>query len=233
MKLRINRLLCDGYGKCERIAPDLLKLDDEGIAQVLIDGELSPAQIDSAQAAINLCPVNAISFAVDPPQTEEPASDAEIAEEEREKVSALTSPFEKHVFVCTSGEYCPVTDGDSKKIHKAFKELVSKAGLKGKVRINNSGCLDQCGHGPMVVVYPEGVWYSHVSLIDVPLIVEEHLIKGNPLERLQYHPQKVGANKLQRDANECRVAGQIDGCREAWPIIPWTETQENGPREDH
>ena len=220
MKLRVNRLLCDGYGKCERIAPDLLKLDDEGIAEVLIGGELLPAQIQSAQAAINLCPVNAISLAADPAGLEQTGSDLEATSEKEGNVGALTSPFERHVFVCTSGEYCPVTDGNSKEIHKAFKELAKKAGLKGKVRINNSGCLDQCGHGPMVVVYPEGVWYSHVTLSDVPLIVEEHLIKGIPVEHLQYHPPKVGGNKLLRDANERRVAGQVDGCRAAWPIVP-------------
>src|SRR5260370_31101619 len=91
-------------------------------------------------------------------------------------VSDLTSPFEKHVFVCTSGEYCPLLDGNSKEIHQAFKDRVKKAGLKGKVRVNNNGCLDQCGHGPNVVVYPEGVWHSHLTLEDVPVIVAEHLL---------------------------------------------------------
>ncbi len=111
-------------------------------------------------------------------------------------------------------------DGDSKEIHKAFKEQVAKAGLKGRVRVNNSGCLDQCGHGPNVVVYPEGVWYSHLNLEDVPVIVAEHLIGGRPVERLRYHPPKAGANKLQRDSNQRRVAGQADGCRADWPVIP-------------
>ena len=111
-------------------------------------------------------------------------------------------------------------DGDSKKLHKAFKEQVAKAGLKGKVRINKSGCLDQCGHGPNVVVYPEGVWYSHLTLEDVPVIIEDHLIGGCPVERLRYHPPKRGSNKLERDQNERRVAGQVDGCRADWPIIP-------------
>lgn len=231
MKLIVNSSLCDGYGKCERIAPDLLKLDDEGMPQVLVDGDLSPAQIESAQAAINLCPVNAISFSFAPTGLEKPvANSADL--NEREIVGALVTPFERHVFVCTSGEFCPLRDGNSKEIHKAFKELANKAGLKGKVRINNSGCLDQCGHGPMVVVYPEGVWYSHLRLNDIPLIVEEHLINGRPVAHLQYHPPKVGANKLQRHANDRRVAGQIDGCRDAWPIIPWAEVQDYDPAED-
>ena len=144
-------------------------------------------------------------------------------------MSDLTAPFEKHVFVCTSGEYCPMLDGDSKKIHKAFKEQVAKAGLKGRVRVNNSGCLDQCGHGPNVVVYPEGVWYSHLTVEDVPVIIEDHLIGGRPVERLRYHPPKKGANKLERDQNERRVAGQVDGCRAGWPIIPHDDPHAGKP----
>ncbi|HST21498.1 MAG TPA: (2Fe-2S) ferredoxin domain-containing protein [Blastocatellia bacterium] len=135
-------------------------------------------------------------------------------------MSNIESPFEKHVFVCTSGRYCPALDGNSLEIHKAFKELVAKAGLKGKVRVNNSGCLDQCGHGPMVVVYPEAVWYSHLSLDDVPVIVEEHLVNGRPVERLRYHPPKPGGNKLLRDGEGHRIPGQPDECRTDWPKIP-------------
>ncbi|HUK88855.1 MAG TPA: (2Fe-2S) ferredoxin domain-containing protein [Blastocatellia bacterium] len=135
-------------------------------------------------------------------------------------MSDITTPFEKHIFVCTSGEYCPMLDGNSKEIHQAFKEAVAKAGLKGKVRVNNSGCLDQCGHGPSAVVYPEGVWYSHLTLADVPVIVEEHLRNGQPVERLRYHPPNSGANKLKRGADRRRIAGQVDGCRADWPAIP-------------
>ena len=140
----------------------------------------------------------------------------------------MISPFDKHVFVCTSGEYCPLLDGDSKQIHQAFKEQVAKAGLKGKVRVNNSGCLDQCGHGPNVVVYPEGVWYSHLTLEDVPVIVAEHLLGGHPVERLRYHPPQPGANKLRRDSKQRRVAGQMDGCRADWPTIPSDDPHSGG-----
>lgn len=135
-------------------------------------------------------------------------------------MSRITTPFEKHLFVCTTGEYCPMLDGNSKEIHQAFKEHVLDAGLKGKVRVNNSGCLDQCGHGPTVVVYPDGVWYSHLKVEDVPVIVEEHLKNGVPVERLRYFPPKPGANKLRRDVSRRRLAGQPDGCRDDWPIIP-------------
>lgn len=223
MKLAVNALLCDGYGKCERIAPNLVRLDEDGVVQVLVQDELTPEQIEEAQAAINLCPVNAITLTTDATVPEPVPADIDAAREQSGESREVMPVFEQHVFVCTSGEYCPSKDGDSKQVHKTFKELVAKAGLKGKVRINNSGCLDQCGHGPMAVVYPEGVWYSHLGLNDVSHIVDEHLVSGRPVARLRYHPPKMGKNKLARDANECRLPGQVDGCRAEWPIVPFPE----------
>ncbi|HEY6334003.1 MAG TPA: (2Fe-2S) ferredoxin domain-containing protein [Blastocatellia bacterium] len=138
-------------------------------------------------------------------------------------MSDITNPFEKHLFVCTSGEFCPMLDGNSKEIHQAFKEAVARAGLKGRVRVNNSGCLDQCGHGPNAVVYPEGVWYSHLTVEDVPVIVQEHLLEGRPVERLRYNAPRPGPNKLKRDVDRLRIPGQVDGCRPDWPVVPERE----------
>jgi (2Fe-2S) ferredoxin len=106
--------------------------------------------------------------------------------------------WEKHVFVCTSGKYCPAVDGDGLGVHARLKALVKDAGLGDRVRVNHSGCLDQCGHGPMVVVYPEGVWYRGVQPSDAEEIVREHLIGGRPVERLLYR-NRPGKNKLPRD----------------------------------
>ena len=108
--------------------------------------------------------------------------------------------WERHVFVCTRGDWCPSVDGDGLGVHARFKALVKQHGLGARVRVNHSGCLDQCGHGPMVVVYPEAVWYWRVRPDDVDEIVREHLIGGHPVERLRYrnHP---GKNKLPRDAD--------------------------------
>jgi len=75
-------------------------------------------------------------------------------------------------------------DGNSD-LHTELKRRVAAAGLTGRVRVNKSGCLDQCEHGPTVVVYPEAVWYGHVSPGDVAEIVSEHLIAGRPVERLR------------------------------------------------
>ena len=71
------------------------------------------------------------------------------------------------------------------KLQKVFKLKLAQRGLKGKVRANQSGCLDQCEHGPNIVVYPDGVWYGHVTEADVDEIIESHIIGGKPVERLQ------------------------------------------------
>ena len=105
-------------------------------------------------------------------------------------------PFEKHVFVCTSGTRCPTGEIDSRLVHARLKELVKQAGLSVRIRINNSGCLDQCGNGPMIAVYPENVWYCRVGVEDADAIFHEHLVGGRPVERLLYHPLQPGPNKL-------------------------------------
>jgi (2Fe-2S) ferredoxin len=66
-----------------------------------------------------------------------------------------------------------------------FQAAAKDAGLKGKVRINKAGCLDQCEHGPTVVVYPDAVWYGFVTPEDVNEIVQQHLVEGKPVERLR------------------------------------------------
>jgi len=98
--------------------------------------------------------------------------------------------FEHHVFVChntrPAGAPRPSCTADGKsELHTQLQQLAKEAGLAGKVRINKSGCLDQCEHGPTVVVYPEAVWYGHVKPEDAAEIVKEHLIGGRPVERLR------------------------------------------------
>jgi (2Fe-2S) ferredoxin len=55
----------------------------------------------------------------------------------------------------------------------------------GKIRINQSGCLDRCDEGPVMVVYPDAVWYTYVDEEDVDEIISEHLQNGRVVERLK------------------------------------------------
>ena len=98
--------------------------------------------------------------------------------------------FERHVFVCHNvrpeGAPRPSCTRDGKSdLHAELQALAKAAGLGGRVRINKSGCLDQCEHGPMVVVYPDVVWYGNVRPEDAAEIVAEHLVGGRPVERLR------------------------------------------------
>ena len=93
--------------------------------------------------------------------------------------------WKRHVFVCTGGECCPL-QGKTEEYVKFLRKGVVEYGFRGEIRINKSGCFDQCGHGPMMVVYPEDVWYCGVRWEDLPEILEEHLVKGRPVERLRY-----------------------------------------------
>ena len=102
--------------------------------------------------------------------------------------------YRVHVFVCTGGDTCP-TQGDVEQFVKYLRGEAAKAGLKDEVRINKAGCFSQCGHGPMMVVYPEDVWYGGVSAADLTEIFESHIVGGKPVDRLRYQPGVKGANK--------------------------------------
>ena len=102
--------------------------------------------------------------------------------------------YRTHVFVCTSGDDCP-TRGDVEQHVKFLRAEALRAGLKTDVRINKAGCFSQCGHGPMIVVYPDDVWYTGVKASDLKEIFESHIVGGKPVERLVYNPGVKGPNK--------------------------------------
>lgn len=98
--------------------------------------------------------------------------------------------FQKHIFICGNfrapGHPRGCCDPQQEAaLQKHFKKRLAEKGLHGKVRANQAGCLDQCEHGPNVVVYPDGVWYGGVTLEDVDEIVESHILGGVPVERLR------------------------------------------------
>jgi (2Fe-2S) ferredoxin len=99
------------------------------------------------------------------------------------------SIYEMHVFVCENQR----TEGDPRgccaskgaaEFTARLKQLVKGAGLNHKVRVNKSGCLDQCAFGPVAVVYPEGVWYRGLSAEDANEVFEKHIVGREPVERL-------------------------------------------------
>jgi len=98
--------------------------------------------------------------------------------------------YEHHVFVCHNvrpeGAPRPSCTSDGKSdLFTQLQQVTRAAGITDRVRINKSLCLDQCEHGPTVVVYPEAVWYGGVRVEDAAEIVEEHLVAGRPVERLR------------------------------------------------
>lgn len=97
--------------------------------------------------------------------------------------------FDKHIFVCTNqrGE-CKRCCGEEhgKALVDAFKHSIKEKHLKHlKVRAQRAGCFDLCSFGPVVIVYPEGVYYGKVELSDVEEIVSEHIVNDRPVKRLQ------------------------------------------------
>ncbi|MBE6811122.1 MAG: NADH-quinone oxidoreductase subunit NuoF [Clostridia bacterium] len=88
-----------------------------------------------------------------------------------------------HVLIC-GGTGC--TSSGSKKIQEAFEQNIAAAGLEEEVKLVQTGCFGLCALGPVVIVYPDGTFYSRVTTDDVKEIVEEHLLKGRPVERLVY-----------------------------------------------
>ncbi len=103
--------------------------------------------------------------------------------------------YARHIFVCTSGETCP-TQGDVEGFVKALRAGVAAAGRHVEIRVNKAGCFSQCGHGPMMVVYPENVWYAGVQESDLKEILESHLLGGALVKRLVYDPGVPGPNKV-------------------------------------
>ena len=101
-----------------------------------------------------------------------------------------------HVLIC-GGTGC--TSSGSKSIQAAFEKNIEAAGLSEEVKLVQTGCFGLCALGPVVIVYPDGTFYSRVTTDDVKEIVEEHLLKGRPVERLVYND--TGAKEAVEAAN--------------------------------
>ena len=101
---------------------------------------------------------------------------------------AAPSWYRCHVFCCTNERPAGHPQGSCAKrggqrLRDYMKARAKELGLSD-VRINSSGCLDRCEHGPTMVIYPQGVWYHYESREDVEEILSRHLIGGEVVERL-------------------------------------------------
>ena len=95
----------------------------------------------------------------------------------------------KHVFFCinsreNNAKCCQ--QGNARDLCAYAKEKLKSLGLlgKGQMRINSAGCLDRCAEGPVLVVYPEGIWYTYNNKEDIDEIINEYLLNGRLVTRL-------------------------------------------------
>ena len=117
--------------------------------------------------------------------------------------------FRSNVLVC-GGTGC--TSSNSEKIIEKLHEEINAKGLEKEVNVVRTGCFGLCALGPIMIVYPEGAFYSMVTPEDVPEIVEEHLLKGRIVKRLLYKETVVddtttkSLNETQFYEKQMRVA---------------------------
>ena len=107
-----------------------------------------------------------------------------------------------HVLIC-GGTGC--TSSGSVTLQKAFNENIEAFGLAEEVKLVQTGCFGLCALGPIVIIYPEGTFYSRVNADDVKEIVEEHLLKGRIVERLVYR-DKEAEETVQKAASELSLS---------------------------
>ena len=98
--------------------------------------------------------------------------------------------FQQHLFFClnhrSNGENCCAQHG-AEALFNYAKQRIKELGLAGvgQVRVNKAGCLDRCEVGPVLVIYPAGVWYTCIDTNDVEEIIQTHLLQGQVVTRLQ------------------------------------------------
>lgn len=112
--------------------------------------------------------------------------------------------FEHHLFVCENvrppeaPRGCCAAKGAAA-VRARLKERIEARGMKGRVRANSAGCLDQCAHGVTLVVYPEQTWYGAVTPADVDEILDA-LEQGRVVERLRIPDERLTGRAPPREA---------------------------------
>jgi len=95
-------------------------------------------------------------------------------------------PYQRHAIFCVG-----VSCGENMPLLKYLKEAVAAAGVP--VRVNRAGCLGVCQGGPIMVVYPEGIWYAGLTQERIDRIVREHFVGGKPVKEWIVHDAGFGS----------------------------------------
>jgi (2Fe-2S) ferredoxin len=100
------------------------------------------------------------------------------------------SYYKHHVFFCLNQRDPPekcCNNAGATEMQAYAKSRIKALGLagKGSIRINKAGCLDRCEEGPVLVVYPDEIWYTYVDRADIDEIIDSHLVNGEIVQRLR------------------------------------------------
>jgi len=112
-------------------------------------------------------------------------------------------PFTSHIFVCGNrrepghSRGCCDPDGAGK-LRDCFKRELKRRNLGPLVRANQAGCLDQCECGPVVVIYPQGIWYGGVTTEDVGRIIDETIVAGRVIEELLISNERLNEHACRK-----------------------------------
>jgi NADH-quinone oxidoreductase subunit F len=107
----------------------------------------------------------------------------------KQQVNACHAKFRLRLMICGSNDCHLTGSGDVK---SALDMALQETGLKDQVQIVETGCIGSCSMGPVMTVFPEEIFYMKLKSEDVPELVESHLIKGVPVQRLMYHDPVTG-----------------------------------------
>lgn len=100
------------------------------------------------------------------------------------------SYYRYHVFFCTNErkdgtQCCQQQQAQAARDYVKQRVKALGAAIPGQVRVNTAGCMNRCAEGPVVVIYPQAIWYTYVDHSDLDAIIEEHLVNGRVVERLR------------------------------------------------
>jgi NADP-reducing hydrogenase subunit HndC len=111
-----------------------------------------------------------------------------------ENSDEVTRPYDRLVLVCVKGKSCPLQGAEN--ICSQLREEIFQKGLTHRIRVVKSGCLAQCGHGPVVAVEPNGSWFSEITEEKVPSLARWLLGEAELPQEMLYSPPQLGKNIL-------------------------------------